>query len=90
MACSERANEITHHESPVYLETLALTCAVNGNFSKAVSMAELAGQKARAGNLKELADKIAGELKVYQAGQIPQIDKTTPSTYDNPASLTQP
>ncbi len=81
MACSKRANEITHHESPVYLETLALTCAVNGNFSNAVSTAELAWQKARTGNLKELAGKIAEELKFYQTGQIPQMDKTAPSAY---------
>ena len=84
MVCSKRANEITHYESPVYLEILALTCAVNGNFSNAVSTAELAGQKARAGNLKELADKIAEELKVYQSGQIPQMDKAAPSAYKTP------
>jgi Flp pilus assembly protein TadD len=84
MACAERANEITGHESPVYLETLALTWAVNGNFSNAVSTAELAVQKARAGNPGDLADKIAGELNVYRTGQIPQMDKTAPSAYKAP------
>jgi tetratricopeptide (TPR) repeat protein len=68
---SQRANEITGYESPGHLETLALTYASNGDFSNAVHWTEIAGQKAAASNLPTLADRLAGELKAYQAGMIP-------------------
>jgi Flp pilus assembly protein TadD len=71
---SLRANEISHSEIPAYLRTLAMTYARNGNFSNAVSTAELAAQKAQAGKLNKLTAQIAEELKAYQDGRIPQTN----------------
>ncbi len=70
---SQRANEITHYESPNHLEILAMTYAINGDFSNAVSWAEIAVKKAKANNLKPIADRIAGELIGYQTGKILQF-----------------
>ena len=87
---SARANELTRDEFPGYLETLAMTYAAAGNFSNAIATAELAERKARAGNLRELADEIAGELKAYQAFQVPQMSNAVRFLHETSVDAAKP
>ena len=68
---SLQANEITHNRSPFFLKTLARTYAAEGDFSNAISTADLALKIATANQLESLTGQITAELKAYQSGRVP-------------------
>lgn len=68
---SLHANEITRHQSPFFLKTLARTYAAEGDFSNAVATADRALKIAATNRLDSLAGQITTELKAYQSGRIP-------------------
>jgi tetratricopeptide (TPR) repeat protein len=78
---AERANQITRGEVPAYLDTLATTYAAAGNYTNAVSIGELALQKAQARHLEELEKKLDRDLEAYRAGKNPATDLRTPGTF---------
>lgn len=75
-----QANDLTQRESPDLLGTLALSYAAAGNFSNAVTTAQLALNKAKLAG--QTNPEISEQLKNYQAGKNPSIDWKTP-----PASI---
>ncbi len=64
-----RANELTQFAVPGYLETLAEAYAAAGDNAKAFSTARLALQKAQANGLKDMAERIRGEMDGYKNQQ---------------------
>jgi protein O-mannosyl-transferase len=66
---ARRANELTRAEVPDYLATLATAYAAAGQYSNAVTTAELARQRAAAHNLGTLAARIDTDLQFYKAGR---------------------
>ena len=68
---SLHANEITHNQSPVFLKTLARAYAAEGDFSNAISTADLAMKIAATNRLESLTGQITAELKAYQSGRVP-------------------
>lgn len=75
---AERANEITGHDLPAYLETLAFAYAAAGQFSNALSTAELARTKPQAKNSPLLLNRLERDLESYKAGHEPQKDWKKP------------
>jgi tetratricopeptide (TPR) repeat protein len=67
---ARRANKLTRSEEPDYLATLATAYAAAGQYSNAVTTAELARRRAAAHGLGTLAAKIATDLQFYKAGHI--------------------
>jgi Flp pilus assembly protein TadD len=66
---AERACELTHHDKPLFVGTLAAAYAEAGRFSEAVTTAEKAEQLAAATGLKDLAGKNRQLLELYRAGK---------------------
>jgi tetratricopeptide (TPR) repeat protein len=71
---AKRACELTGYKSPEILDTLAVTYAAAGRFSRALETAEKALKLAEAADKKELAGQIQARLQLYKAGQ-PCIEK---------------
>jgi protein O-mannosyl-transferase len=65
---ARRANELTQSEVPDYLATLATAYAAAGQYSNAITTAELAQQRAATHDLGTLAAKIDADLQFYKAG----------------------
>ena len=78
---AERANQITRGDVPAYLDTLAMTYAAAGNYTNAVSIGELALQKAQARHLEELQRKLYRDLEAYRAAKNPATDLRTTGTF---------
>jgi hypothetical protein len=72
-----RACELTQHDWPQYVGTLAASYAEAGRFPEAIATAEKAEQMARKRGFTELADRNAALLKEYRAGQ-PHRETATP------------
>lgn len=68
VALAERANSLTHGESPIISATLAAAYAESGRFDDAVKMAQRALQLALAEGNVSRADSIRAQLELYQAG----------------------
>jgi len=66
---AQRANELTRSATPDYLATLATAYAAAGQYSNAVSAAELARQRAAMQNMGTLAAKIDADLQFYKTGR---------------------
>lgn len=66
---SHRANDLTQHQIPAYLETLADICAAQGNYSDAIATAESARSKALARGLTNLTAELDKKLTAYKAGR---------------------
>jgi Flp pilus assembly protein TadD len=64
---AERACELTHHEKPLFIGTLAAAYAEAGRFSEAVTTAEKAEQLAAATGLTAVAAKNRQLLELYRA-----------------------
>jgi len=64
---AERACELTHHEKPLFIGTLAAAYAEAGRFPEAVATAKKAEQLANAAGLKDLAGKNRQLLELYRA-----------------------
>ena len=67
--CAERACELTHHQEPVLLGTLAAAYAEAGRFQEAVSTAEKARALALSAGQKEVAERNGKLLDLYRAGR---------------------
>jgi len=65
---AQRANELAGGKNPVMLRTLAAAFAEAGRFSDAMSAAQKAMELARAAEQQDLAARLNGDLKRYQAG----------------------
>jgi len=78
---AERANQITRSDFPTYLDTLAKTYAAAGKYTNAVSIGELALQKARSRHLEELQRKLGRDVEAYRAGRTPTTDLRTYVTF---------
>ena len=78
---AERANQITRGNVPAYLDTLATTYAAAGKYTDAVSISELALQKAQARHLEQLQRKLDRDLEAYRQGKNPATDLRTPGTF---------
>jgi Tfp pilus assembly protein PilF len=68
---SRRVNNLTRHESPAYLETLAAIYAAQGDYTNAVATAESARSRAQALGLQSLAAELEQRLTDYKAGRNP-------------------
>jgi tetratricopeptide (TPR) repeat protein len=66
---ARRANELAGGKNPVILGTLAAAFAEAGQFGDAVQSARKAIELARAAGRQDLAGKLDGELRLYQAGR---------------------
>jgi Flp pilus assembly protein TadD len=66
---SERACELTHHDQPMFIGTLAAAYAECGRFPEAVAAAEKAEQLATAAGLTAVAAKNRQLLELYRAGK---------------------
>jgi tetratricopeptide (TPR) repeat protein len=65
---ARQANELAGGRNPVILGTLAAGLAETGQFGDAVQSAQKAIELARAAGRQDLAAKLNGELKRYEAG----------------------
>ncbi|MGA2802728.1 MAG: tetratricopeptide repeat protein [Verrucomicrobiota bacterium] len=66
---AERACELTHHEKPLFIGTLAAAYAEAGRFPEAVTTAEKAEEIATKVGLTAVATKNRQLLKLYRAGK---------------------
>ncbi len=66
---ARRACELTGYENPIFLDTLAVAYAANGNFSEAIATGEKALALAQALGQRELVEKINSRLESYKSGQ---------------------
>jgi tetratricopeptide (TPR) repeat protein len=66
---AERACELTHHDKPLYIGTLAAAYAEAGRFSEAVATAERAEQLATKAGLTAVAEKNRQALEFYRTGK---------------------
>jgi tetratricopeptide (TPR) repeat protein len=65
---AQQANELAGGKNPVILGTLAAAFAEAGRFDDAVRSAQQAIELARAAGRQDLAGKLNGELRRYEAG----------------------
>ncbi len=65
---AERANQLTGHGNPVFLDTLSAAYAEAGRFPEAVATAQRALQLAETQSNTALADAIRSQIKLYQTG----------------------
>lgn len=70
---ARRANELTRSEVPDYLATLATAYAAAGQYSNAVTTAELGRQQAAAGGMEVLVAKLETAMQFYKAGHTPPL-----------------
>jgi protein O-mannosyl-transferase len=73
-----QANQLTSSNSPVYLRTLAAACAAAGNFPDAAGTAELARDKAQAGEFQAIATNLQNDLNFYRDGKSASMDWRSP------------
>lgn len=73
-----QATDLTDRTSPDLLDTLAISYAAAGEFSNAVTTAELAEKEAQAAALQPLAAKLQNEIQNYRAGKTASVDWKTP------------
>lgn len=76
---AKRALQLTGHEVPDFIATLAFAHAAEGNFSNAVATAELALKKAQEHALSKLAEQLECDLEFYRVGRLPQKDWRNPT-----------
>ncbi len=65
---ASQAADLTAHREPVILDTLAAACAANGDFDRAVTIAQQAVSLA-ASRTPELAKEIQNRLDLYRQGK---------------------
>ncbi len=75
---AERACALSRRQVPAYLGTLATSYAAAGQFSNAVSTAELAREQGLRLNDQTLAQRLERDLRSYRAGQLPDVDWRNP------------
>lgn len=75
---STKANNLVNRQSPHFLRTLAIAYAADGQFTNAVSTAELASRQARSGKFDALAANLQKDLENYRAGKTAAVDWKTP------------
>lgn len=75
---ANQANDLTDRKSPDLLGTLALAYAAAGDFSNAVTTAQLALNKARLYGKTNATTEISQQLQNYRAGKNPSADWKTP------------
>jgi len=66
---ARQANDLAGGKNPVILGTLAAAFAEAGQFGDAVQSARKAIELARAARRQDLAEKLDGELRLYEAGR---------------------
>lgn len=66
---AERACELTNHNEPGMLDTLAVAYAAAGRFNEAVTTAEKALQLTESLQQKQLAEDIQGHLQLFKNNQ---------------------
>ena len=66
---AEQAANMTNHQHPRILDTLAAAYAAKGDFQRAISTAEKAVELADTGESSELAEEIRGRLAKYRSGE---------------------
>lgn len=66
---AERASELTGHQQPAALDTLAAAYAAAGRFTEAVETARKAIELAQASGQLDLANSIQQRVQLYQAGR---------------------
>jgi tetratricopeptide (TPR) repeat protein len=71
---AKRACELTNHESPGILDTLAAAYAAAGRFSQAIETAEKALELCQSSEQNTLKEEIKNRLVLYKAGK-PYIEK---------------
>jgi tetratricopeptide (TPR) repeat protein len=67
---AERAAELTKHQDPIILSTLATVYAAAGKFEQAVTTAQTALPLAHAGKNNKLANHIKKQLNAYKQGKL--------------------
>jgi arylsulfatase A-like enzyme/Tfp pilus assembly protein PilF len=67
---AEKACELTEYKTPEVLDTLAVAYAASGAFDKAVTTAQKAIGLAIDNDMKDMAKRIQGRLKLYKAQQV--------------------
>jgi tetratricopeptide (TPR) repeat protein len=78
IAISNKANDFVDRKSPHFLRTLAISYAADGQYSNAVTTAELAWRWARFGKFDTLAANLQKDLENYRAGKAAAVDWKTP------------
>jgi len=78
IAVSTKANNLVNRQSPHFLRTLAISYAADGQFTNAVSTAELAWRWARFGKFDALATNLQKDLENYRAGKTAAVDWKIP------------
>jgi tetratricopeptide (TPR) repeat protein len=75
---ADRACELTHYQQAFLIGTLAAAYAEAGRFKDAAAAAQKAQDVALAQGQKEIADRNARLLKLYQSGQAYHVDTRLP------------
>ena len=69
MRIAQRAAELTDHQQPLMLDALAAAHAADGQFDKAVTLAEKAATLARQMEATQIVDSIDARLELYRGGK---------------------
>jgi tetratricopeptide (TPR) repeat protein len=69
VAVAQQSCDLTRHQDPACLGTLAMTYAAAGRFPEAVAAAEQARQLAAAAGQAELVKTLEAQLDLYRAGK---------------------
>ena len=83
---AQRANEITHGESPAILGTLAAAYAEAGRFADAVTAVQRALKLAEAQSNASMAELLRSQLKLHQSNA-PLRDPSAPAAAQNPVTV---
>lgn len=75
---AKRATEITRHKLEYRLEILAAIYAIVGNYSEAVTTAELSRERAQKKGLTLMVKRLDHDLQIYKAQQSPPRDWKNP------------
>jgi tetratricopeptide (TPR) repeat protein len=74
VALAERACDLTGHQLPGYLDTLAAAYAAAGRFNDAIATAQKAVELAHSAGQSQLAGEIQARLKLYRGGHAYTLD----------------